>query len=338
MFQGKHREAARLSQQTIDEARSSGNSHALAFGLQIHNWAAISLGHSGNVDELEQALVLFGEVSDRKGQSAVHGVLGMMAYYSGDWNRALVHYKAAEDLCLEIGNAWSAAIQLANQAEIYSDQGKLEEATVALNEAIRVWRGAHSFGDLAFGRYLLGRVASRSGNFEEAFELFTEARDYFIQAGEAVEVLTIDTFVAECHLLSGDAEAALETATNTLGEVSRQKGLLPIVPLLQRIHGLALLQLRQDELARDALLRSLSSAQLRLAAHEIEQTLDALVNFRISSRPRRATAMDGRTRGPHESFVVADPGPPQSTEPGSAHELIIGRPREGLRQPHRSQM
>ena len=66
-----------------------------------------------------------------------------------------------------------------NIAEVLSDQGHLDEARPLFEESLRVWRAADYRIGVAYATSSLGRVASRSGDFTRAAELYAAARDQF---------------------------------------------------------------------------------------------------------------------------------------------------------------
>ncbi len=277
-FQGKWRESIRWCELAAVEAEANGNLHGLARALETRNWATISLGQLDGDDDVRRASDIFAGLHDWKCQARAEGIRGLRSFHLGRWNEALKHYRAAEQLCHQTGSEWNASIQLANQAEILSDQGHLDAATTAINNSIRVWRGARARGDLAFGYYILGRIASRSGQFDEAVSLFRDSRAYFDELGETQEVLIVDTFMAECSLLAGDWKAALSQADACIARANQQDGeIATLLPLL-RIRGRALIALGDVEPGRSNLIQSLEKARSRDAQHEIAFALQALLD------------------------------------------------------------
>ncbi len=281
-FQGRHRECHTWCERAIAEADASGNQHALAWALEMTSWAQMSLGNLDDGEEARRAAAVFASIGDRKGEARAHGLLGARAFYSGHWEDALDQYRAAEQLLHEVGYEWSAATQRANQAEILSDQGRLVEATAALEAAMRVWRGSRSKGDMAFGQYLMGRVAARSGRHAEGIVLFDQSRSYFAQAGETAEVFTVDVLRAEACVLASRFDVALAGVDECLHRAAKQEGSAAQLPLLWRVRGLALFGLGDVQGGQQALQTSLEHARARQARHEIAFTLMALQQYEPS--------------------------------------------------------
>ena len=80
---------------------------------------------------------------------------------------------------LRIGDEVDAATGTHNIAEVLSDQGRLDEARTLFEESLRVWRAAEFGIGVAYATSSLGRVASRSGDFDRAAELYDAAREQF---------------------------------------------------------------------------------------------------------------------------------------------------------------
>ena len=118
-------------------------------------------------------------------------------------------------------------------------------------EALRIWRAAGLKHAIAYGLNIIGRVASRSGRYEEALELLGQARDLNHEIGDEPEELESDVRIAECLAMQGRAAEALELATEALARSETLGG--PATPQLQRVRGCALAQLgRLAEAARSS--------------------------------------------------------------------------------------
>ena len=119
----------------------------------------------------------------------------------------------------------------------------------------------------------LGRVAARATRFDEALELLAEALTLFESLGSEALVHETEARRAECLVLAGRFQEALDVAPTVL-EAAEENPLL--YPFLERLHGYALVQARQAEEAGPRFERSLELARELEADYEVALTLEAL--------------------------------------------------------------
>ena len=255
--------------------------HTLAEALEYADLCAVELGLSAG-ERAEQALAIYEEFGDLAAQARVQNTLGMLAYHRGEWPKALEHYEASESADIRCGKLWNAATPAANRAEILADQGRLQEAWLALEQAMLTWRGVNAISMIAFGEYQLGRIAARLGDTGEAMRRFEASRRHFSELGELTEVVVVDALSAECLSLSGDHEAALAMADTTLARAQALGGVGAMTPLLQRVRGASLHELARPDDAERALRDGLDAARRRGARHEIAFTLAALIDLEVA--------------------------------------------------------
>jgi tetratricopeptide (TPR) repeat protein len=249
----------------------------LAEALEYADLCAVELGLPAG-RRAEQALAIHEELGDLAAQARVQNTLGMLAYHRGDWPKALQHYAASEQADIRCGKLWNAATPAANRAEILADQGRLEEARLALEKAMLTWRGVDAVSMIAFGDYQLGRIAARLGNTGEAMRRFDASRRHFSALGELTEVVVVDALTAEALSLAGDDEAALELADATLARAEALGGVSAMTPLLHRVRGASLQELGRAAEAERALREALDAARSRVARHEIAFALAVLID------------------------------------------------------------
>ena len=248
-----------------------------AEALEYADLCAVELGLPAG-RRAEQALAIHEELGDLPAQARVQNTLGMLAYHRGEWPKALEHYVASEQADIRCGKLWNAATPAANRAEILADQGRLEEARLALERAMLTWRGVNAVSMIAFGDYQLGRIAARRGQTGEAMRLFDASRQHFSELGELTEVLVVDALRAEALSLAGDHQAALALSESTLARAHTLGGVSAMTPLLHRVRGASLQELGQAAEAEHAERQALDAARSRLARHEIAFTLAALID------------------------------------------------------------
>ncbi|MGH2896707.1 MAG: adenylate/guanylate cyclase domain-containing protein, partial [Solirubrobacteraceae bacterium] len=115
----------------------------LAEALEYADLCAVELGLPAG-RRAEQALAIHEELGDLAAQARVQNTLGMLAYHRGEWAKALEHYAASEEADIRCGKLWNAATPAANRAEILADQVRLEDARLALEQAMLTWRGVNA--------------------------------------------------------------------------------------------------------------------------------------------------------------------------------------------------
>ena len=114
-----------------------------------------------------------------------------------------------------------------NVGEILSDQGKLEEAEALFVEAQRVWRAANYPVGIALATSNLGRVAARGRRFEQALELLVEALGAFEALGSEALARETEARMAECFVLAGGHQDALELLPRRLRRPRRRRSWAP---------------------------------------------------------------------------------------------------------------
>jgi class 3 adenylate cyclase/tetratricopeptide (TPR) repeat protein len=280
-WQGQDVDAVASLGEAVQLAETAGADDALATALVWLDNCEMTLGRSGTGEHAHQALGIWKRLGNRPWEEArALNQLGIRAYFEGRWDVAVDYYRESKLACDRAGDQFTGAVEMGNMAEVLSDQGRLVEAEPLLRDALQVWRAAQAPSFVAFGKSQLGRLAARSGRFGEALELLRSARDDYVRDGEHAEVLETDARIAECLVLQGAFAEARAAADDALVRASSNSAVLPQIPLLQRVRGLALANLGDVEAAVGALEASLSGAHERRARHEEAWTLHALVTLR----------------------------------------------------------
>jgi tetratricopeptide (TPR) repeat protein len=219
--------------------------------------------------------------------------LGAFAYFQGRWDEAVELYERGRAARLRTGNDVDAAMGTANIAEVLADQGHYALAEQYLQETLRVCRAAGYRSGAAFARNLLGRVASRTGRYDEAHVHFEAARSEYAAAGLDADARETDGRLADSLVLEGRSEEALALADATLHASMQEDEDPPDAALLQRVRGYALLQRGDTDAASDALDASLASARARDAEYEVALTLVAQATLaKAGGAAERATALE----------------------------------------------
>jgi tetratricopeptide (TPR) repeat protein len=277
--QGRRVDAVRWLNQAIDAAQRADEREALAQAYFVLDWALVDLGRSDEAVHSQRALELYDELGKLGPQATIYNNLGTFAYYEARWDDAVELFEKARQLRLRLGDEVDAAIGTFNIAEVLSDQGHLDEARPRFEEAARVWRAAdYSFG-VASVASVLGTVASRSGDFALAGELFDQARDRFTALVSEHDLIDTDARIAEALVLQGRAQDALELASGCLERTAVHGGDTHD-PMLYRIRGYAWALLSELDAALAELDRSLEVARARNARYEVALALDAIARVR----------------------------------------------------------
>jgi class 3 adenylate cyclase/tetratricopeptide (TPR) repeat protein len=277
--QGRHAEAVRWCRRAISEAESAGDRDALAYAYAILSWAYASIGHPDSGRYSHMALEIYEELGNLGRQALVLNYLGAFAYFDGKWDEAIEYYERGREARERTGDAVTAAYGTINIGEILSDQGRLQEAEVSIRAALRVWRAAgYRFG-IGAAQSLLGRVASRAGRCDEALTMFAQARETFVDVGDRASVLETDVRIAECRLLRGERDLALELIADALARAEEAGGVSVHTPALYRMRGEALLREGDIDRGRAALEASLGFGRQRKAEYEVALTLRLLAHL-----------------------------------------------------------
>jgi len=280
-WQGHDTDAIASLRDAVQLAETAGADDALATALVWLDNCEMTVGGSGTGEHAHRALTIWKRLGNRPWEEArALNQLGIRAYFEGRWDVAVEFYRESKLACDRAGDQFTGAVEMGNMAEVLSDQGRLVEAEPLLRDALHVWRAASAPSFIAFGKSQLGRLAARSGRFDEALSLLGSARDDYVRDGEQAEVLETDARLAECLALQGEFGAALAAVDDALARASSNAAVLTQIPLLQRVRGLALAGMGDLDAALSALEASLSGAHERRAEHEVAWSLHAVIGVR----------------------------------------------------------
>jgi class 3 adenylate cyclase/tetratricopeptide (TPR) repeat protein len=278
--QGRHADAIRWCRSAIEEATAAGEREALAHAYYLLDWALVDLGRREEAAYSEAALGIYDELGDLGGQATVLNNMAGFAYWEGRWDESLERYGRAREAWTKTGDQVNAAVATAGTAEIFLEQGRLDEAERASREALRVWQAAgHKWG-MAYATLLLGRIADRAGDPGRARPLLKQARVWFTEVGAADLVLETDARRAEGFVLQGRGAEALDLVSELLKEARSEGGSATRGPLLHRVLGYALMQVEDLQGAGEALELSIRLARAGDAGHEVAATLQASTELR----------------------------------------------------------
>jgi tetratricopeptide (TPR) repeat protein len=219
------------------------------------------------------------EMGDLRAQARILNGLGFVGYYEGRWTEALDFYERSRDLYATVGDAAMPPVLGLNIAEIYCERGNLDEAEAILGDSLRVWQASGHRYFVAACLTTLARVAARAHRFEEALAMFDEALALFVDVAGPEESIEVVARAAECRVLMGDSERALELTDEAQAKTEGTDTGGQSIPLIHRTRGYALAQLARPAEARTAFEAALEAARARGQDLDVALTLHALVRL-----------------------------------------------------------
>jgi predicted ATPase/class 3 adenylate cyclase len=276
--QGRGHDAVCLLQEAVKLATDAAAPDVLANALLYLDIAELTAGMSGDGSHARRALEIQMEIGDNPWLEArALNQLGIRAYFAGSWSEAVELYSASRDACERAGDRWTAAVESANIAEVLADQGHLADAEPVLQDALETYRAAGTRTFVADGTRLLGRLAARRGDPVLSQQLLAVARGIYESDGEALQVNLTDAILAESLLGAGEPGAAAELARRVLNNANALPGRHLVVPLAQRVLGVALRAMGMDPAhARKALEDSIDLARRHDSRYELALSLQVV--------------------------------------------------------------
>ena len=275
--QGRATEAFECAERALAEAEAADNPEAIGEAYSVMGGALGELRKEGAQELMQRSLEAFERSGNRVRHAGILLNLGVICQWEGHWDEALSYYERAREACLKIGSSVYAALARVNAAEILVDRGEWAAAETALTETLQLWKASQFHYNLAFCLFLLGRVSLRLGRLDEALARLEEAKASYLHIGAHEEVPAVDARIAECHVVNGNSDAALDLVRGMLGRAAESNGIAKVVPLLERLQGHALLQQADLWRARDALEASLQAAREQRDLFEVALTSLSLI-------------------------------------------------------------
>ena len=152
-----------------------------------------------------------------------------------------------------------------------------------LEPALRVLVAAKATSFVSFALALYARAAMLDGDYAVAIDRLGEARALAVEMGETDEALSIQAFAAECLVLAGAPDGALQVVERARGEAAASLHTLTAEPGLHRARGIALVAVGRTEDGFAALHHALRVAQERFSNYEVQESLAALLRAGAAS-------------------------------------------------------
>jgi tetratricopeptide (TPR) repeat protein len=203
--QGKFEEMATWCNRAIEHAQRSGSRPGLAHAYYMLDMAHTWMGRP-TTEYRDLALPIYEEIGDLLGQAKVLNNLGIAAYYEGRWDETIAYYRRCRAVAQQAGDVVYAAIATNNEAEVLSDQGRLDEARPLFDDALRAFRASKWRFGVPLVNANLGRLAARAGQVDQALVLLDDAIAECRELGS--ETAETRGRLAERHVFAGDYREA----------------------------------------------------------------------------------------------------------------------------------
>jgi class 3 adenylate cyclase/tetratricopeptide (TPR) repeat protein len=233
--QGKYRMARDLASQALDLGRSASSASAQAYAQQLFDIARVRLGD--RIDP-SASLALYETTGDYSGQAKSCNNLGVRAYFAGDWNGSIDWYRRSRELAGRAGDVILEMTALNNVAEVFSDQGRLGEATEALRTAQRTWRAARYPVGSGLATSNLGRAEARSGNSDSGEALLAAAIAELDRIGAGQLVLEARVRQVECAAFAADWKTAAARIETLRPQLIKAEGDVPLQAAFLRLEAI----------------------------------------------------------------------------------------------------
>jgi predicted ATPase/class 3 adenylate cyclase len=276
------REALRIAEQAVEDARNVQDQAALAEALVAAGSAHEALGTT-DPEQMLEALEIYQELGDLSSEAMVRGNLGCSAFLAGRWDEALSWFKGHEQTCLRAGNVVGAATATSNIGEILVKRGRIDEAEPMLKDAIRVMRASGFTDGAAYAEIQFARILIQRNDIHTAITLLERVRRDFDQLGQAASSLEAALVQALAMLRAGRAGQALDVLSASAAAAGVDAQLFE--PQVAEVRARALVAIGRIQEAENVIEKGLTAARefglpyeeamLLLARTEIARSADA---------------------------------------------------------------
>ena len=208
----------------------------------------------------EQALRIFREIDDRRGESAALNALGVVSAEQGDYAEARVYFEQALRIFREIGERLGESKMLNNLSLISKDLGDYTEARTYFEQSLRVCREIDDREGEGVALNNLGEISAEQGDYARARGYFEQALRILREIGNRrVEGIALGS-LGLVYLRLGNyagTRAYFEQSLRILREIGDRQGEGLVLAHL----GLLSHQLGDDEAARGYSQQALLIAQ-----------------------------------------------------------------------------
>jgi len=164
----------------------------------------------------DQALEIYREIGDRRGESGTLNNLAIVARSQGDFAASKVHHEQALSIKRKTGDRWGEGASLNGLGLVFADQGDYASARIYLEQALRIFREmgdrqseGHTLNDLGLFSLCVGDYTRAKACLKQALAIFCKVGD---RRGECTALL--DRSLLFYYL--GDNQAAWEHSQRAL--------------------------------------------------------------------------------------------------------------------------
>ncbi|MGG6242687.1 tetratricopeptide repeat protein [Nodosilinea sp. AN01ver1] len=159
---------------------------------------------------LNQAIVLWRKVGDRRGEAISLSDLGLVYRNLSRYAEALEAYHQALDIQREIGDRYNEATALNNMGSIYYRLGDYPKALELYQESLNIREDIGDEHGQAFSLNSIGLVYQEQSQYAEALEYYSQALGLFKNAGDAEGEAAVLNNMATIYEVQGNYSKALE--------------------------------------------------------------------------------------------------------------------------------
>ncbi len=169
----------------------------------------------------EEALKRARTSADRRAEAQTLNNLAVVHRALGEWQQALELYARARVLWEGLEDRFEQGVLLANLGVLYNELGQPERARSVLEESLVLRRAVANQGGEIITLNHLGSTWKKLGNFEQAFSHHRQALELASTLGNTQQQVLAQLLLAELHLDTADATAALQALTPALEPLAR---------------------------------------------------------------------------------------------------------------------
>lgn len=179
-----------LSDQSIELSKKLRYQKGLA---KANNQKGIGYWYVGEYDSsitlFEKAYLLYGEVDNKVGQSAVLNNVGNLYRIQGNYPKAIENYQKSLKIDEQLGDQNGVGISMVNIGLIYKNQEDWEKSLQYYQDALKIFR--QNSNDFGVGVVLnnLGEVYIGQKEFDKALEVYQDA------------IVTMEGINADCRVV-----------------------------------------------------------------------------------------------------------------------------------------
>ena len=277
--QAKYLDAIERGEGAAAQAIRAGDEDTLGRARLLLARARSRLEPGAGSDDAEKALEIFEQRGDHLMQASALRHLGVDAYRRGSYGEALDYQDRNAKHREFAGDVIGAAMASYQTAVVLLDQGRLDDAAVALERVRVASRAANSPAGAARSTMKAADIDARRGNTVLALGMLEMAQAQFEEIGADREALESRLAQAEAHLLAGDVEEALATAEKAIEATEGVEGIEPVKLGLHRVRGVALVWIGKGKEGHVQLLGALEAAQGAHSMFEEALVSDALATL-----------------------------------------------------------